>query len=127
MNTDGIIELVAAVSILVCLLFSIILTLQKNQRVDRALPLLWQIVFWWFTFGSFDHGFPGEKFKMMIFGFLWSIIALIISNRLLRIHTWRSRVFAWSQITQVITLIYLAVLAYVSSCWRHYGHIVWNP
>src|SRR5476649_680833 len=123
MNGEDIIQWLGIISTFICLPLSVILARRKLHNIDRVFPLLCQLILLFGIFNSFNHGFPGELFKIMVFDIFWSIIALIISYRLLRIQTWPTRIFAWSQFTQVISLLILAFSAYAVSCWRHYGHI----
>jgi hypothetical protein len=127
MNGEEIMQWLAIVSTVVCLPLSIILACRKLHNIDKVFPLLWQLVFWFSAFNSFNHGFPGELFKELVFQMVWSLVALIISNRLLKIKIWPAQIFAWSQIVQIFSLLILGFLGYASSCWRHYGHIVLNP
>jgi hypothetical protein len=76
---------------------------------------------------SFNHGFPGELFKILVIGTIWLVVALIVSSRLLKTSCWPAKIFAWSQIIQGAGGFVLDLLGYTSSCWRYYGHIVWNP
>jgi hypothetical protein len=127
MNSEEIIQWLAIISAIVCLPLSIILACRKLHNIDRVFPLLWQFVFWFFSFNSFNHGFPDELFKILVFEMVWLVVALIISSRLLKISIWPAKIFAWSQIIQAVSVFVLGFSDYVASCWRHYGHIVWNP
>jgi hypothetical protein len=127
MASEEIIEWLAIISTFTCLPISVILARRKLHNIDRVFPLLWQCVLWFFIFNSFNHGFPGELFKELVFTIIWALIALVISFRLMKISALLVKIFAWSQIIQAVSLLVLAYSGYASSCWRHYGRIVWNP
>lgn len=127
MKAAYIIQLLAIISTIVCFLFSIFLTCQKIHWIDRIVPFLWQLIFGFLLLNSFNHGFPGELFKLLMVQIVWSVIALIISYRLLKIPTKPTRIVAWAQFVQAICLVLLFGFNYVATCWRCYGRIVWNP
>src|ERR1700759_3709166 len=127
MSGEEIIQWIAIISAIVSLPLSVILAFRKLHKFDRIFPLIWQLVYWFFVITSFNHGFPGELFRILVFETIWLVVALILSSRLLKKASWLSKFLAWSLIVQGAGTFVLGVLYYISSCWRHYGHVVWNP
>lgn len=115
------------VSCVVCLLLSIVVARRKLPLIDRIFPFIWQIILFAHFLFSFTHGFPSEEFRGMIFASIWSVLAWISSYRLYRISMTAVRVFAFFQFIQSLCILFLAVLGYISACWRYYGQIIWNP
>jgi hypothetical protein len=126
MKFEDTIAWVLIVSSIACFLLSIVVACRKLPGIDRIFPFTWQIIFWIPAF-SLTHGFPTEMFREMIFAFVWAFLALINSYRLYRVPMMAVRVFAFLQFIQAVSGLLLAMLAYISACWRYYGHIVWNP
>lgn len=125
-DLDDIIALGGLITFVVCFLLSVVVALRKAQPLDRLLPLALQGVLAWLTLNSYNHGFPAELFFLFVLYLFWSLPVFFSAWRLSRL-TALYRVMSWLQLLEALMIVWLSFFAYAQSCFRHYGHLVWNP
>lgn len=123
---DIVVWIMLAVSI-ACFFLSIIIACRKLSPIYRVFPVILQISFWVLAIFPMTHGFPSEAFRLMVFSLIWSVVASILGYKLYWVSMRVTRIYSLLQFIQTTCIILLSGLGYVSSCWNHYGHIVWNP
>jgi hypothetical protein len=125
-NQDNIVPLIWLLNLSVCLALSVIFVWQKATPFNRFFPLVWQSLLVWSVLNSFNHGFPSEMFRMLVFSLFWALPALASSWWLSRLGGLK-RVFSWLQLCESLAFVSLSFFDYAQSCYRHYGHLVWDP
>ena len=127
MSSEDIIELLVLVSCAASFLLSIVVAFWKLPKIHRIFPIIWQIIFLYLILVPSLHLGPKVYFNFFVLAVFWSALAFISSHFLYRQSVSISKMLAFSQVVQGVGFVCLSAFYYISSCWRVFGRIVWNP